>query len=170
MQGQPVRNQTLTVATLPLAGALLLLTPQVEAKTETVNYQVELTVTRGSCTLTGAATQTVDFKTVILQNVSGNNYSQPLPLNFSCGSAPKKLYITFSGKEGWNNRVIASDLTNLGVQIKNSKDSTVVTLNKELAISGAVLPTYNAVLVINGTNTVANGSFTATTTVKVDYE
>lgn len=166
-----MRNQTLTaVALLPLAGALLLLAPQVKAKTETIEYQVVLTVTRSPCIL-AAQSKSVDFGSVISDSVEGDTYQQDLKMGVSCPTVAKNMFIKFATliPADWDSDLIASGVDNLGIQLRDDNDG-VVEIGKEIRLSGNNLPNYKAVLVQKRGEKVGNGTIAATATVTLEYE
>lgn len=152
-----------------LLGGLLLL-PHSLMAVNTATVTVKVTVVTPACTVNGNKAIEVDFKEVTTTRVDGINYRQPVPYTLSCpGAASNTLRLQIQGNAAdFDGQALKTSAAGLGIRLKNG--------NANLAVNGWVnfnypnKPVLYAVPVRKLNAVLPGGVFTATATMKVDYQ
>ncbi|MBQ0399842.1 fimbrial protein [Providencia rettgeri] len=138
------------------------------------NLYGNLIVTPPECILNNNNQAAIHFGDILLTRIDGNNYVQTLPLSLSCtGLAKNNLTLTLVGDPTLfdSNGALQTNKDKLGIAfyVNNVRQA----INQPININYTSLPSLKAAPIKNmteGFNNEDGGSFTASATLKVNYQ
>ncbi|HEB0103793.1 TPA: fimbrial protein [Serratia marcescens] len=150
------------------AGGLLLAGLAQAASTVTVKVTVLAPL---PCTINGNKPIEVDFgDDVMTTRIDGTNYRTPVEYTVTC-TKPKKngMRLQIAGNAaGFDGKLLQSSVTGLGIAFLNG--GTRFSLNSWQNFTFPALPKLEAVPVKQANATLPTGEFTASATLRVDYQ
>lgn len=122
------------------------------------------------CTINDNKTIEVDFGEVIADDLDGSHYSRPLNVNLSCsGQSKNQLRLQIQGTA---DKVNADYLqTNRAeLAIKFTSHGNALAVNKWLTFSWPDVPELRAAPVLSNNKELTGGTFSASATLRVEYQ
>ncbi|WP_058914028.1 fimbrial protein [Entomohabitans teleogrylli] len=128
-----------------------------------------------ACTINNQQTIHVSFGRVGVNKVESGDFRQPIPYNVSCDQGDTtgmtlKLILTGSAADfdADNATIVSTERSDLGIKIY--QDGEPFKLNEPVGISADNIPQLEAVLVQRSGVTLNEGDFSATATLKAEYQ
>ena len=143
--------------------------PLLSDASTTVTVKVTV-IAAPSCIINDNRPIEVNFSDVITTRVDGSNYRMPVPYSLSCSaetSNAMKLQIQGNVAD-FDNTVLQTNKTELGIELQ--QDDSKVAVNHWLNFTYPNQPQLWAVPVKQSGATLTGGEFSATATMKVDYQ
>ncbi|WP_196062249.1 MULTISPECIES: fimbrial protein [unclassified Serratia (in: enterobacteria)] len=123
------------------------------------------------CVINSNSDISVDFDTDMLAGrINGVNYEKPITYTLDCsGATSVTLKLQFQGGgAGFDASVLGTSKANLGLELRS--DGTKLPMNTWLNFTNPARPALTAVPVKATSSTLSGGTFTAVTTLLVDYQ
>lgn len=124
------------------------------------------------CVINNNQTIEVNFGDVMTNRVDGSNYEQALNYTLSCtGNASNALKMQLVGTQagsGFASNVLQTDAAGLGIALKNG--GSAMALNSWTNFTYPTLPVLTAVPVKGSGVTLSGGAFSASATMRVEYQ
>lgn len=137
-----------------------------------VNFRGEFVIAT-SCTISNDHLINVAFGEVVISEVNGSNYSQPVPYTVDCKGAADStpLNLTMSGTAtGFDSAAVATSANGLGIQILANNRPMTLNTPKSTTLAGISSLTLTAVPVKDPAKTLTEGTFSATATLTASYQ
>lgn len=162
--------------TLPACLMALLITSSAQAvgpvqPRGTANLSFHGILKQYPCHISNDETIEIHFGKVGIKKVDGKNYTQNIPYTVSCeGEDPAaNLMLSIVGQAAvFDNTVVQSSVADLGIKVY--QDGQEMKINTPVAINLNAPPVLNVVPVQKNGATLAAQEFTATATLKVEYQ
>lgn len=142
-----------------------------QAASDSVNFQVKIEIQQKTCDVNDNNPIHVDFGDMIIKNIDGAMYEQPIPYTLDCDDASSsqglKLQI-FGGQAHFNSNLLGTSEPNLGLRFKYN--NTVFARNAWIDFTYGSQPNLSVVPVAYGQGGLNDGDFTASATFNVEYQ
>lgn len=135
-------------------------------------FTVELTVGAAPCTINNGNLVEVAFGSgLVTTKVKDGIYRRTIDYNARC-TAPRLRTGIIGNAASFDSTVLATSNPNLGIQFISNQTSQPLNTWRNLSDAGgsAVMPTLEAVLVRNPKAPLVAGPFTASATLRIDYQ
>ena len=158
---------------LPVAGMVLLACGSAWADSKTVNLTLRILVDAPPpCTVKGSA---VEFGNVIIKNIDGSNYRQPVGYTLNCSnSVSDDLQMQLQGTTTTINgeTVLSTGINGFGIRIQDASSHAPVALagNNWLPFNVNSRPGFEAGPVKQSGTQLTASEFSATMTMVVEYQ
>lgn len=138
-----------------------------ESRTITISMTV---LNPPPCTINDNKTIEVDFGEVIADDIDGSHYSRPLSVNLSCsGQGKNQLRLQIQGTaDKVNPAYLQTDRADMA--IKFTSQGNALALNKWLPFSWPDVPELRAAPVLSSNKELTGGTFSASATLRVEYQ
>lgn len=150
---------------------LIAAVPQIAVGDRSATITVKVTVVAPpACIINDNKPITVEFGDVMTTRVNGNNYRMPVNYTLDCKNAPSsamKLQVQGSGAS-FDGTLLKTNKSELGIQLQQG--STKLPINSWQNFTNPNKPELWAVPVKQPGATLTGGEFTASATMKVDYQ
>lgn len=136
-----------------------------------INVTVSGTVIDPACVINGNAPINIDFgNDILISNIDGNAYEQPIPYTLDCSAATAKtLKLQLKGTgAAFDSTLLLTSKADLGIELRSN--SRKLPVNSWENFTDPARPALSAVLVKNSGGTLTGGAFTATSTLLIDYQ
>ena len=168
--GQKVNRLFNTTCMLCLTGAFCLLAASVAQAATTVSVKVTVLAPL-PCVLNGNQPIEVNFgDEVMTTRIDGKNYLTPVNYELTCTKPEKndmRLLLAGTGA-GFDNKLLQTSVDGLGIAFLNN--GSRIALNSWQKFTLSDLPTLEAVPVKQANAALPTGEFTASATLRVDYQ
>lgn len=154
-----------------LLGGLLVTLPQVATGASTTTITVKVMVLAPPpCTINDNKAITVEFGDVITTRVDGSNYRMPVNYSLLCtGSSTNAMTLQVQGNGAtFDGEVLKTNQVGLGIALQQG--GLPVGINRPLNFTYPTKPDLWAVPVKQSGVTLTGGEFTASATMKVNYQ
>ena len=155
---------------LALAGAFL--HPSAAAFSLSANFSGQL-IEPPLCQVNGNKPIAVEFGPVIISQINGDNYKQPVPWDIVCSGTPdKSMRIKLSGTPGaFDANLLATSQPDLAIRIVQGKtNETQLPLNSWLPFTWPTLPDIKLAPAKKSQAQLSAGDFTAVADLVVEYQ
>ncbi|MBK0089572.1 fimbrial protein [Erwinia sp. S59] len=162
-------NALLLSSALAISLALIPLTGSVQAFSTTATVKVK--VLAPPCIVNGNRDIPIDFgNDIIISRIDSRIYERSIPYVLDCSAATSKaLKMQLrGGGASFDTTVLGTSKANLAIELKSN--GTKMAVNSWHNFTDPARPLLSAVLVKNRSGAVTGGTFTATSTLLVEYQ
>lgn len=142
-----------------------------QAGSDSVNFKVKVTIVQKTCDVNGNNPIHVNFGDMIIKNIDGAMYEQPIPYTLDCedASSSQGLKLQISGNAAnFNSNLLRTSEPNLGLRFK--QNNTVFSRDAWVNFTYGSPPSLSVVPVAYGLDGLNDGDFTASATFNVEYQ
>lgn len=171
MKGMVSHRFWLCAVALGLSGAFSMIS---QAGSDRLSFEVKFTVELKTCDINNNQTIEVDFGDMIINNIDGVAYEQPILYSLHCDDAVNgtSLNLFFENNSGANftaggYRLLRTDRTGLGLLVK--QNGHPFSFNDEIPFTYGNEPTLTVVPVKNANVGLDDGEFDASALLTVEY-
>lgn len=141
------------------------------AGSDSVNFNVKVTIVQKTCDVNNNNPIHVDFGDLIIKHIDGVAYEKNIPYTLDCDDAPlaQGLKLQFAGTgASFNGNFLRTSEPDLGLRFK--ANNVPFSLNNWVNFTYGNPPTLSVVPVASDVNGLNDGEFTATATFNVEYQ
>ncbi len=159
---------------VPFLLVSLMMTPSVQAADPENLEFIGTLVTPPSCSINEDGTVYVNFDDVRIKKVAEGRYRETVPLTLKCEDSSLAWQLRLSvrgnaaGFDADNATVVTAEQANLGV--KMYQNGQPFKLDEAINVNSATLPRIEAVLVQRNGVELTEGAFSATATLRAEYQ
>ncbi|MEQ4626171.1 fimbrial protein [Providencia manganoxydans] len=142
-----------------------------QAGSDSVNFNVKVSVVQSTCQVNNNEPITVEFGDMQINTIDGVNYEMPIYYTLQCAGAANNqgLKLQFSGTgANFNSGLLKTSESALGLRFKS--DGAVFAVNDWVPFTYGDLPDLSVVPVLSSPIGVDSGDFFASATFNVEYE
>lgn len=142
------------------------------AVSDSVSFDVEVTVVAKTCEVNDNNPITVEFGDMIINKIKDGIYEQPIPYTLDCGEAPagQLLRLQFSGTGApFDSNLLRTSERDLGLQFKINGNKFNLNAWQNFNYTNT-LPVLAVLAVASSVGGIEDDEFTATATFNVEYQ
>lgn len=143
------------------------------AGSDQLPFTVKVRIETKTCDVNNNQPIDVEFGDMIIKNIDGSDYEQPVPYQLTCADSANgtKMKLRFEGGSGaalFNSDLLKTSENDLGLQFKYN--NTKFAYNSWVPFTSGNQPTLTVVPVPSGDGGINDGELTATALLSVEYE
>lgn len=142
------------------------------AGSDQLGFTVKVRIELKTCDINDNKTIEVDFGDMIIKNIDGSAYEQPIDYNLDCddatNSTPLKLRFENNSGANFDADLLRTSEPNLGLRVK--QNGNAFAFNDWIHFTYGNEPTLTVVPVTRGSEGIDDGEFSASALLTVEYE